>query len=253
MSYGNICIGSFIRKWYKTEPSFVSYGGVNLDKFYPTKIQTKYDAVFSSRLDEQTGIKNFCLAGGVALNCDMNAKISELPFVDNLFIQPASNDAGTAVGAALEVAHNLGEPADFKMEHAHWGPEFSNSEIEKTLNEAKVRFRKVTDIEETVAKELEEGKIVGWFQGRSELGPRALGNRSILAHPGIRGMKDKINKEVKHRESWRPFAPSILHEDGEKYFENYVESPFMLLTFFSISTSFSLSICPPPVNASNNF
>lgn len=179
---------------------------------------------------KETGIKNFCLAGGVALNCDMNARIWELPYVDKIFIQPASDDAGTAIGGALELANELGENADFTMNHAYWGPIYSNEEIEAVLKESKLGYEKVKDIEKLVARELSRGKIVGWFQGRLEIGPRALGNRSILAHPGLPGMKDKINKEVKHREPWRPFAPSILHEKGEEYFEEYCFNPFMLLT-----------------------
>jgi carbamoyltransferase len=117
------------------------------------------------------------------------------------------------------------------MTNAYWGPEYSRSEIEKELKEAKVEYHFLTDIQQYVAKELAEGKIVGWFQGRSELGPRALGNRSILAHPGMKGMKDKINNEVKHREYWRPFAPSILDEVGKEYFEHYCFHPFMILAF----------------------
>jgi carbamoyltransferase len=182
------------------------------------------------KIYQKTGIRNFCLAGGVALNCDMNSKIAELDFVDNIFIQPASNDAGTAIGAALECAHLIGENSDFKMEHAYWGPEYSDEEIEKMLIESKLKFKKSKNIEEEIAKYLADGKIVAWCQGRMELGPRALGNRSILGNPSLKGMKDKINNEVKHREVWRPFAPSILEEEAEKYFENYISNPFMLIT-----------------------
>lgn len=182
------------------------------------------------KIYQKTGIRNFCLAGGVALNCDMNSKIAELDFVDNLFIQPASNDAGTAIGAALECANMFGENADFKMDHAYWGPEYSDTEIEKMLTESKLKFKKSSNIETEIAKYLADGKIVAWCQGRMELGPRALGNRSILGNPSLKGMKDKINNEVKHREVWRPFAPSVLEEEAEKYFENYIPNPFMLIT-----------------------
>jgi len=187
--------------------------------------------VLAKRVYKETSITNFCLAGGVTLNCDMNAKIWELPFVENIFIQPGASDAGTAIGAALEMAHQLGENADFKMEHAYWGPEYSNKEIEAVLKETKLSYKKVKNIEKLVAREVAQGKIVAWFQGRLEFGPRALGNRSILAHPSKKGMKDKVNKEVKHRESWRPFSPSVLDEAGPDYFENYYTNPFMLLTF----------------------
>lgn len=191
----------------------------------------KVGVALAKKLYKKTHNNNFCLAGGVALNCNMNGEIWYLPITKNIFVQPAANDAGTAIGAALEVAYEMGESADFTMKHAYWGPEYSNAEIEKTLKEAKIPYERVKNIEEISAEELEKGKIVGWFQGRLELGPRALGGRSILAHPGIRGMKDKVNREVKHREAWRPFAPSILHEAGSEYFEKYCLSPFMTLTF----------------------
>lgn len=174
---------------------------------------------------------NIALSGGVALNCDMNSKIWQLPFVEQIFIQPASSDAGTAIGAAMEISNRLGEPANFKMTHAYWGPEFSNNEIETILKEAKLDYDKVDNIDKETAKLLADGKIIGWFQGRMEIGPRALGNRSILGHPGLKGMKDKINKEVKHREGWRPFAPSVLDEAGSMYFEKYCTHPFMVLGF----------------------
>lgn len=174
---------------------------------------------------------NIALAGGVALNCDMNSKIWQLPFVEQIFIQPASSDAGTAIGAAIEVSNQLGQPASFKMTHAYWGPGYTDNEIETVLKEAKIDYSKIDHIDKEVAKLLSKGKIVGWFQGRMEIGPRALGNRSILGHPGLKGMKDKINREVKHRETWRPFAPSILDEAGPMYFEKYCTHPFMVLGF----------------------
>lgn len=200
-------------------------------------------ALTVQRFTEQAGValakraykrnkaNNVCLAGGVALNCDMNGKIWDLPFVENIFIQPASSDAGTAIGSALELADELGENADFEMNHAYWGPDYNNEEIETVLKESKLNYERVDRIEEYAAKRLAKGEIIGWFQGRSEIGPRALGNRSILAHPGLKGIKDKVNREVKHRETWRPFAPSVLDEAGEDYFEHYCFNPFMILTF----------------------
>lgn len=180
---------------------------------------------------KQTAVNNFCLAGGVVLNCDMNAKIAALPFVNEIFTQPAAHDGGCALGAAFEVYSRLGGRQKFKMEHAYWGSEYGENEIEAALRQYKLRYKKCENIENTAADLLAQGKIIGWFQGRMELGPRALGNRSILAHPGKEHMKDKVNKEVKHREMWRPFAPSILEEDAADYVENYRPSPFMLLTF----------------------
>lgn len=185
----------------------------------------------ATKLYEKTGLRNISLAGGVALNCDMNSAIKHLDFIDSIFIQPASNDAGCALGAALETAHQMGESDRFKLTHAYWGPEYSDTEIEYVLKESRASYKKVLKIEEVVSDYLVQGSVVGWFQGRCEWGPRALGNRSILAHPGRRGIKDTINKHIKHREMWRPFAPSILHEYGDEYFDDYIYSPFMLLTF----------------------
>lgn len=179
----------------------------------------------------QTKNRNLSLAGGVALNCNMNSAIYTNPNIDNIFIQPAADDAGTALGAALEVANQIHEPADFAMQHAYWGSEYTNYEIEKILINAHINYEKRTDIELVAAQELARGKILAWFQGRMEWGPRALGNRSILAHPGLKGMKNKINEKVKHRESWQPFAPAILHEEGHDYFNNYKLNPFMTVTF----------------------
>ncbi len=180
---------------------------------------------------EKTGSRRLCLAGGVVLNCDMNAKILGLDCVDEVFIQPVAHDAGTAMGAALEVAARKGDPTDFVMEHAYWGPEYSNEEIQAFLDETKIAYKRPSDIEQAVAERLAAGEIVGWFQGRMEIGPRALGSRSILANPSMPEMKDKVNAEVKHREGWRPFAPSILEEEAPKLVFDSYPSPFMLLTF----------------------
>ena len=184
---------------------------------------------------QQTGIKNFCLAGGVTLNCNTNSELLKQEFCDNLFIQPSANDGGIALGASLEVASQLGEPVNNKLEHAYYGPEFSNGYIEKILKGAKLKYRKQENIAQAAARLITQGKIVAWFQGRMEMGPRALGNRSIVADPTIKGIDDKINEFVKHRESWRPFAPSVAEEDALKYFEGTQKaksSPFMLHTFF---------------------
>lgn len=179
-----------------------------------------------------SGIKKFCLAGGVALNCNMNSRIAAEPFCDELFVQPGANDGGAAMGAALEAASIHDRPINFKMEHAYWGPSFSDSEVEKLLKNAKVQYERHDAIEEKTAKLLAQGKIVGWFQGRMELGPRALCNRSILADPTKKDMNDIVNNLVKHREPWRPFAPTVTEESGARYFEGYRRSPFMLLTFY---------------------
>ncbi len=182
-------------------------------------------------LKQLSPLSSLALAGGVTLNCDMNAKFLTEGITDNIYIQPAAHDAGTALGAAMELNARLGGRTDFVMDHAYWGPEYSNDEIENYLKESKQKYQFHDAIEADTAKLLADGKIVGWFQGRMEWGPRALGARSILAHPGLPGMKDKINLEVKNREAWRPFAPSILEEEVANYIENPHPSPFMLLTF----------------------
>lgn len=185
---------------------------------------------------KKTGLRKFALSGGCALNCNANSRLAAQDFCDDIFIQPASHDGGIALGAALEAMHRVGD-GDFVQEydHAYWGPGYSNEEIEKILKEAKIPYKRSAHIEKDAAHHVAAGKIVGWFQGRSELGPRALGNRSILANAGIKGMNDKVNVEVKHREVWRPFAPSVTKEDAPKYFEGLEkmdESPFMLQTHY---------------------
>jgi len=185
----------------------------------------------ASQVADKFNSRNLALAGGVALNCDMNYRLTRSGRFDKIFVQPAANDAGTALGAAFEVAHKKGSVSrSFKLDHAYYGPAYDDEEIEQLLRESKIPYRKVTSVQE-VAHMIHDGKIVGWFSGRMEFGPRALGGRSILASPKIADMKEKINKECKHRENWRPFAPSVLSEYCEEYFENYHSSPFMLMTF----------------------
>lgn len=179
-----------------------------------------------------SGIRNFCLAGGCTLNCNTNSKILAAPFCDALFVQPAANDGGTALGAALEAASILDKPINFDMSAAYWGPSFTNEEIEKFLQGTKMGYKYYDNIEEIAAGLLAAGKIIGWFQGRMEIGPRALCNRSIMADPSVPGMNDQINNFIKHREPWRPFAPVVTEEDGDKFFEGYTKSPFMLQTFY---------------------
>lgn len=179
---------------------------------------------------QKTGYRNICIAGGVGLNCVANAKVRKLPFVDSIFINPASSDAGLAMGCALQFAAERGflfEP----LTHAYWGPGYSNKEIEAALKHIKCRYRKCADIAKTAAKKLAEGRIIGWFQGRMEYGPRALGARSILGDPRRKNMKERINHLVKFRESFRPFAPSVLAEHASDYFVAAVNAPFMTLNF----------------------
>ena len=181
---------------------------------------------------EYSGVKNFALAGGVALNCNTNQRILDEEFCDSLFVIPAAHDGGVALGAALSAAEKLGEniPRE-RLETAYLGPEYKEEEIEKVLKEAKVAFERPPNLESRVADLLADGKIVGWFQGRMEMGPRALCNRTILANPTIADMADRVNTDVKHRENWRPFAPAVALEKADTYFtglEKEKESPFML-------------------------
>ena len=170
-------------------------------------------------------------AGGCALNGVCNARIlRETPFRET-YIQSAASDDGTSVGAALYVWNvMLHRPRSGKIEHAYWGPEYSEKEAEAALTAAGLTFERLSrpDLLARTVGHLATGRIVGWYQGRSEWGPRALGNRSILAHPGWPGMKDLINQKIKRREAFRPFAPTILADEVGNYFEQVVESPFMM-------------------------
>ena len=181
-------------------------------------------------LHQLTGQTNLALAGGVALNSVMNARLlAETPF-EHIYIQPAAGDAGNALGASLHVWHEvLGRPRRWRMEHAFFGPEYVDGDFKELLTSRKLAFREVADPPSEAADLLSRSKIVGWFQGRAEVGPRALGARSILADPRRAEMKDIVNAEVKHREGFRPFAPSVLDEKGPEYFDGYYPNPFMLL------------------------
>lgn len=183
-------------------------------------------------LHKSTGKTDLCLAGGVALNCSMNGRIQrETPF-ERVFVQPAAGDDGIAIGGAFRLSYDYtGATREYVMRDARLGPEFSDEAIRDALDIAKIRHEKPDDIVESTADLLAEGKIVGWFQGRMEFGPRALGARSILADPTRADMQDLINKYVKHREEFRPFAPSVIRERAGDFFEGSDESPFMLFVY----------------------
>lgn len=176
---------------------------------------------------DETGCNNVCLAGGAALNCKMNQRVAELPQVDGMFVQPIANDAGAAIGAGLLSA----DVTDFAMSTVYWGPEYETDEIQETLRQYKLEFYKPDDLVRTVAEDLRDGKLVGWFQGRLEMGPRALGNRSILADPRSEESKERVNACVKHREEWRPFSPVVLEDRSSEYFQGATTAPFMIETF----------------------
>ncbi|HKS83350.1 MAG TPA: carbamoyltransferase [Candidatus Acidoferrales bacterium] len=180
---------------------------------------------------EKTGCRNLCLAGGVALNSKANGKILASGMVDQIFIQPAAGDDGVCLGAALAPYLDRGGKLPVrKMRHAYLGSEFSDEEISRVVATYKLRAARVSDPAVAAAQMLSEGKILGWFQGRMEFGPRALGCRSILADPRDPEMNVKVNNAVKFREWWRPFAPSMLAEAAPEYIETATDSPFMILT-----------------------
>jgi carbamoyltransferase len=177
----------------------------------------------------RTQLPNLCMAGGVALNSAANGKIAQSGPFDRLFVQPASNDAGCALGAALYAQHSISNNGSREsLQHVYLGPEYGSQEIETILRDNLLDYQTVENPAEKAATLLAQGKIIGWFQGRMEFGPRALGNRSILADPRQADMKDRINAAVKFREPFRPFAPSVIAEKREDYFEDVGGSPFML-------------------------
>ena len=185
---------------------------------------------------KEYGIKNLCLAGGVALNCVANGKILKEKIFDNIWIQPAAGDAGGSLGAALALWHieqgNKREVnSNDSMKGSYLGTEFNQEEIEKELKSIGAHFRKVNyeDLIDKTSEFLSDEKAIGWFQGRMEFGPRALGGRSILGDPRSDKMQKNLNLKVKYRESFRPFAPSILREDVSNWFDINVDSPYMLL------------------------
>jgi carbamoyltransferase len=180
---------------------------------------------------DKTKSKNLCLAGGVALNSKANGKIAAAGIVDNIFVQPAASDDGVALGAALAPFLDGGQCLPRKpMRHAYLGPSFDDAAIATTLNTYKIRVTRLADPPATAAELISQGKILGWYQGRMEFGPRALGSRSIVADPRDPEMNAKVNNAVKFREWWRPFAPSFKKEAAPEYLESAYDSPFMILT-----------------------
>ena len=237
-----------------------SHGQMLVDKFYSKKMQSllgkprvRGDSITQREMDiaKSTQIRfeeisiaclnrlheivesdQLAMAGGCALNGVTNARIlRETPFKKQ-YLQSASSDDGTCIGAAFHVWHHvLGNAERFSMKHSFWGPDYPDSEL---LSVARLSPYQLTicsseeQLSEEASQLISAGLVVGWYQGRSEWGPRSLGNRSILAHPGIPTMKDTINLKIKRRESFRPFAPSVLKEDVDIFFEQNVDSPFMM-------------------------
>ena len=185
-------------------------------------------------LYQETESENLCLAGGVALNCVANGKIEKKSSFKNLYIQGAAGDDGGSIGAAM-YAHRclLGRDGDMHMDNMYWGPDFSNSEIKETLDRKGIEYEEFEgeEIVQHTAERVADGEIVGWFQGRMEFGPRALGNRSIVADPTKAKSQDIVNEKIKFRENWRPFAPSVLEEKATEYLEGCEESSFMIKAY----------------------
>jgi carbamoyltransferase len=186
------------------------------------------------QLHLQTGSKRLCLAGGVALNCTANGKIyTHTPF-EQVFVQPAAGDNGSALGAALYWS-NASQPERVTgtLPHSYWGPSYERERIQRSLRTANLEFVELSEsaLVDRVARSLADGNVVGWFHGRMEWGPRALGARSLLADPRRAEIKETINRIIKKREPFRPFAPSVLEEHASEFFDGYRTSPFMLFTF----------------------
>lgn len=203
------------------------------DRNLAASVQAATEAALFAVIEEGvrlTGCLNVCLAGGVALNSKANGRLLASELVRDVFVQPAATDDGTAVGAAIAAHAELGVPVPgYRLTDVYLGPEFDDPE--PVLRTYKIHAARVPDVERLTARLLADGAIVGWFQGRMEFGPRALGGRSILADARRPEMKDRVNECVKFREGWRPFAPSCLEEAAGDYFECCGEAPFMTLTF----------------------
>jgi carbamoyltransferase len=218
------------QKW-ETSPSMTHWEDL------AWRVQDDTENVLLARarwLRETTGAKNLCIAGGVALNCVANGRVARESGFDNVWIQPAAGDDGIAIGCAyyghVEI---LKQPRSFVMDHSYVGKRYSDQDIENATSKFLVRVQttqtKSSNIAKDTAKLLAEQKVIGWFQDRSEFGPRALGNRSLIADPRKPEMKDILNSRVKHRQPFRPFAPIVLHERAKEIFEGEEDSPFMLI------------------------
>jgi carbamoyltransferase len=198
-----------------------------------TVLQEIYFALMNF-VQKSTGQKAVCLAGGVALNCVANGMLFDNTDFRDVYVQPAANDSGTSIGAAFYVWNQvLGKPRSYQMRDVYYGTKYSDDDIYNSLAQSGAQYHRLSEdaLLTRTAKEIAAGKIVGWYQGRMEFGPRALGNRSILADPRRKEMKDVLNSRIKHREPFRPFCPSVLAESVGEYFENSYTSPFMNMAY----------------------
>jgi len=197
-------------------------------------LQQRFEEIFFhllNQLHRRVPCEDLAMAGGCALNSVANGKLFDVTPFRRTYIQPAAGDEGLAIGAALHTYHSvLKQPRRHELKNSYLGPEFSDSRIQSALQSAGVKYRKLdrAALLDATAEQIAAGNVIGWFQGRMEWGPRALGNRSIVAHPGLANMKDVLNARIKHREWFRPFAPSIMADHQHEYFEHDHPSPFML-------------------------
>lgn len=192
----------------------------------------------------ELGVHNVCVGGGVGLNVKMNSVLFSLPGVRDIFVQPLCSDGGAAVGAALGACWQLAGKRPKRLDSLALGPEISDETIRRTLDTCSITYERVDDVVDIIADELAGGSIVGWFQGRMEAGPRALGQRSILADPRRADVRDHINRAVKYREFWRPFCPSLPAEDAGKYLKAFTDAPFMNIAFEALE---NLTVHAPAV------
>jgi carbamoyltransferase len=186
------------------------------------------------RITKLTGSRRLCLVGGVALNCKANGELIRSGMIDDIYVQPAAGDDGACIGAAYGVYQRLGQKIpSHAIGHSYLGTKHSNDTIESVLRAFKLNYRRVENPAQVAAQLISQNHLVGWFQGRMEFGPRALGNRSILSDPRDERNRDRVNEAVKFRENWRPFAPSVLEERGHLYFQDFRPSPYMILSFWA--------------------
>jgi len=245
-------VNGFRSTWSSSKPILRKlYSGKMIDKFGPARLSgeelkefhcdmaASLQACLESRvisllrdLYERSNSKNCVLVGGVALNSVLNSRIPEYVPFQEIYVPPAAGDSGTAIGAAFHVYNSyLNQPRVFQLEHSYWGPAYTNEQCRDALSKAGLPYREVEDAALTAAQLIASGKIIGWFQGRMEFGPRALGNRSILADPRREETRTRINRQIKFREDFRPFAASILANRVGDLFRNPASSPYMTEVF----------------------
>lgn len=204
------------------------------DKDIAFAVQYSLEAAACSvvrRAQKKSASANLCLSGGISLNCKMNGRLRNLPGIESLFVQPSGNDAGSALGAALLMNHKMRSVSGDILNTTYFGPSYKNEAIKSVLTNSGVVFRRPRNLAAKVGQALAQKKIVAVYRNRSEFGARALGNRSILANPQVKGIRDRVNKQVKFREAWRPFCPSILEEDVKEFLVQGERAPFMTVAY----------------------